>query len=102
MLNISQDGVDIANRFFEVISVLKESGRIRGLQTFTRRHGLNYGNMATVKSNITTRSLKPEYIKYLVEDYGVSCEYIILGILPMFKPSSSKTAISQTQDNAEP
>jgi hypothetical protein len=43
MLDIPPEGVAITKRFFEAIDMLKAQRRIRGLQTFTRAHGINHG-----------------------------------------------------------
>jgi len=95
MLSISETGIEISQRFFLAIETLKHQKRIRGLQTFTRKHGLNYGNMNTLKNHITTRSLKPEYLAFICEDYGISCEWLLLGKGDMFIQISSKNEESQ-------
>lgn len=78
----------IADRFFYVIDVLTERKVIRGLQTFTRRHNINYGNMNTLKNNRTRWGMKTEYLAFLAQDYGVSCEWLLLGNGEMFLPGS--------------
>ena len=69
----------IADRFFYALELLAERKVIRGLQTFTRRHGINYGNMNTLKNNRDRCALKTEYLAFLAQDYGVSCEWLLLG-----------------------
>lgn len=78
----------IADRFFYAIDVLSERKVIRGLQTFTRRHGINYGNMNTLKNNRNRWALKTEYLAFLAQDYGVSCEWLLLGNGDMFVAGS--------------
>lgn len=58
---------------------------MRGLQTFTNKYGLNRWNINTVKWNPEKSVLKPEWIVYLVRDYGISSEWILLGKGDMFK-----------------
>lgn len=78
-MNISKEGVETTKRFFEAIQALREQGKIRGLQTFTRRYGMNYWNMTTLKNCPETHILKPECLCYLVRDYGVSAEWLLTG-----------------------
>ena len=78
----------IADRFFYAIQVLSERRVIRGLQTFTRRHNINYGNMNTVKNHRDRWSVKTEYLAFLAQDYGVSCEWLLLGNGEMFVDGS--------------
>jgi hypothetical protein len=42
-LNIPDCALDISDRFFKALDVLKEQRKIKGLQTFTKEFGLNYG-----------------------------------------------------------
>lgn len=83
-MNISKEGIDISNRFFQAIAILKEQKKIRGLQTFTRRYNLNRWNVNQVKFHPDRSVLKPEWIVYLHNDYGISVEWIILGKEPIF------------------
>ena len=83
-MNISKEGINVTNRFFEAIVMLKAQKKIRGLQTFTREYGINRWNLNTVKSNPERSVLKPEWIVYLVRDYNVSAEWILLGKGGMF------------------
>lgn len=83
-MNISPEGVAITKRFFEAINMLKAQKRIRGLQTFTRAYGINRWNLNTVKSQPEVSVLKPEWIAYLVRDFGISSDWIILGKGGMF------------------
>lgn len=78
----------IADRFFYAINLLVERKVIRGLQTFTKRHGINYGNMNTLKNNRTRYALKTEYLAFLAQDYGVSCTWLLLGDGDIFLPGS--------------
>lgn len=84
------DRIAINKRFFHTLDVLRQMRKIRGLQTFTKEHGLNYWNFTTLKNN-PTGFLHPEYLKWLVEDYDVSAEYLLLGTGCMFNYSKSQT-----------
>lgn len=84
-MKISSEGIEITKRFFEAIDVLKAHKEIRGLQTFTRIYDIHRWNMRVVKLHPETSVLKPEWIAYLVRDFGISAEWIILGKGEMFK-----------------
>jgi len=88
MLKTSQQGIEITNRFFEALDILRANKAIRGVNTFAKRHGINQGNLATLKNDPTNRILKPEYIAYLVEDFHISADWILLGVGPMFRQFS--------------
>lgn len=72
-------GIEITKRFFEAIDFLKDTKEIRGLQTFTRRYDINKWNMLTLKKDPMNRILKPEYLSYLVRDYGISADWLLTG-----------------------
>lgn len=78
-MTITQEGININKRFFEAIGILKASGVIRGLQTFTRRHNINRWNIVTVRNNPGNSFLKPEWIYFLCQDYNISLEWIFYG-----------------------
>lgn len=83
-MNISPTGVAITDRFFEAIDILRSQKKLRGLQTLTRNHGMNYGNVAFIKSHRDTSVLKPEILAYIAKDYGISCEWLLLGTGSVF------------------
>lgn len=78
----------IADRFFYALEVLANRKVIRGLQTFTKRHNINYGNMNTLKNNRDRWAVKTEFLAFLAQDYGVSCEWLLLGNGDMFVKGS--------------
>lgn len=84
-MKISQEGIEVTKRFFEAIDMLKAQKVIRGLQTFTREHDINYWNITTVKNQPEVSVLKPEWIVYIVRDFGISADWILLGRGGMFK-----------------
>ncbi|MBO4550210.1 MAG: hypothetical protein J5733_05710 [Bacteroidaceae bacterium] len=78
-MTITQDGINITKRFFEAIEILRLDKYIRGVQTFTRNHGINYWNMMTIRKEPDKHILKPEYILWLCDDYNISLEWIMNG-----------------------
>lgn len=93
----SQDGIDITRRFFKAIEELKARKEIRGLGTFTNRYNINRWNLITVRDNPENSTLKPEYIAYLVDGYGVSAEWLLLGKGGIFA-QKPKFRIVQVED----
>jgi hypothetical protein len=78
-MNISREGIEVTNRFFEAIDMLKAQKTIRGLQTFTTKYELNRWNVNTVKWNPEKSILKPEWMVYLVRDYNISADWLLTG-----------------------
>ena len=89
-IKIAPEGVAITKRFFLALETLQMQKKIRGLRTFTERYGLNYWNVNTLKAEPERRLLKTEYLTYLVRDYGVSAEWLILGTGPMIIEPQTK------------
>lgn len=84
-MNISDEGIQITKRFFDAIEVLRANKEIRGVQTFTRNHGLNYWNVMTLRKEPDKHILFPDYIKWLCDDYNVNLEWIFYGTGAFYK-----------------
>lgn len=84
-MTIQPEGVAITKRFFEAIDTLCSMRRMRGLQSFTRTYNINRWNLITVKNDPEGHILKTECLSYLVRDYGVSSDWLLLGEGDMFK-----------------
>jgi len=69
----------IINRFFAALQALKANKVIRGKQTFTRRYNINRWNMNTLEKNPASDSFQVAWLTYLINDYGVSAEWLLTG-----------------------
>lgn len=78
-MSIPKEGIEITKRFFLALDTLKNERKIRGIQTFTRAHGINRWNLITVRNTPDRAALKVEYIHYLCKDYHISTHWIIFG-----------------------
>jgi len=84
---------EIQKRFFEALDMLIGSGKIAGLKTFCSAHDLHrpkYSNLRTFNKDNTKKGTGYKFIDidalaYLVDDYGVSAEWLLLGKGGMFK-----------------
>lgn len=73
------DSQAIIKRFFEALYHLKSLRIIRGKQTFTTRFGINRWNMNFLEKNLTSDIFQSAWLTYLVEEYGVSPEWLLTG-----------------------
>lgn len=89
-MSVSAKGIEITNRFFQAIDILKAQKKIRSLREITEKYGLNYGNFYTMRKHPETYILKPELIASLAKDYNVSSEWILLEIGEIFKHEKRK------------
>lgn len=79
-------------RFFQALDMLIDQKRVTGLQTFCNKYGLHrakYSNLRTFARNPNRTSryklIDLEAVIYIVRDYGVSADWILLGLGGMFK-----------------
>lgn len=84
------DRIAINKRLFHTLDVLRQMRKIRGIRSFTELHDINYWNFITLK-NEPTHILHAEYLKWMVEDFDVSAEYLLTGTGCMFNFNKSQT-----------
>jgi hypothetical protein len=84
--------VEIQKRFFEALDMLISSGKIRGLQTFCDEYKLHRPKYSNIKNHLYKPSDGTGYkfididaLSYLVADYGISSDWLLLGKDGMFK-----------------
>ena len=58
--------------FFEALYRLKDDGKIRGKQTFTREFDINRWNLNKLEKNLASDIFQPAWLTYIVKEYKVS------------------------------
>jgi hypothetical protein len=83
---------EIQARFFQAIDMLIESGKIKSLNSFCEHYGLHrpkYSNIRSYSKDQTKLGTGYKFIDidalaYLVADFGVSSDWLLLGKGGMF------------------
>ena len=88
----TEDSQKIVRRFFEALQVLKRERIIRGKQTFTARYGINRWNMNTLEKEPSRDIFQPAWLTYLVNDYGISPQWLLTGEGDIFTNEDTKGA----------
>ena len=83
MFTISQTTLEINDRFFQAVDALKRKRLIGGLKEFASLYNANLGNLYTMKGQ-RSGAVKAEYLAFLVRDYGISSDWLLLGRGDMF------------------
>ena len=78
-----EEHVAITGRFFEALAWLKESRRIRGLQTFARSCCVDRRSLRRLKEQPDKYSLKVGWVVHLVREYGIKSDWLLTGEGPM-------------------
>lgn len=69
----------IVGRFFEALTWLKESKRIRGFKTFTDRYGIHRRSLQRLQKDPSTNDFKAVWLAFLVVDYGINAQWLLTG-----------------------
>lgn len=88
----TEDSRVIADRFFAAIQKLKDERVIRGVQTFTRRYGINRRNFITCSRDTSRDIIQLAWLGYLVRDYGVSPAWLLTGEGEFYRRKNKKPA----------
>lgn len=75
----------IVIRFYEAVGFLIENKHIRGVQTFTKKYGINRWNFYTVKEQPESGMFEVGWLENIVRDFGISAEWLLTGNGPMIK-----------------
>jgi hypothetical protein len=81
----TEDSKKVVERFFEVLAILKMKKVISGKVTFVKRYGINNRNFWLLEQNKSRNIFQVSWLSYLVNDYGVSAEWLLTGNGEMFK-----------------
>ena len=83
---------DIQIRFFQALDLLIESKELKSLAAFCNEYGLHrpkYSNIRTLskegKPGTGYKLIDIDALAYLVKNYGISADWLLLGIGGMFK-----------------
>ena len=74
-----EEHISIIDRFFEALAWLKESRRIRGLQTFARSCGVDRRSLRRLMAQPEKYSLKVGWVVHLVREYGINADWLLTG-----------------------
>lgn len=75
----TEDSIQLVNRFFGALDALKETKKIRGVQTFTNKYDIDRRNLLKMRANPETYTFQAAWLMYLVQDYGVSARWLLTG-----------------------
>ena len=65
----TEDSQKIVRRFFEALYRLKDDGKIRGKQTFTREFDINRWNLNKLEKNLASDIFQPAWLTYIAVSY---------------------------------
>jgi len=80
----SDESIKVIRRFYEAIDKLIETGKIRGIQTFTNKHEINRRNFIFVEKNPQSNMFQIAWLGHLIRDYKVSSRWLMTGEGQMF------------------
>ncbi|WP_276893625.1 hypothetical protein [Hallella bergensis] len=75
----TDETINLVARFFDAIYQLIERRLIRGKKTFCDRYGINRWNFNTCEKTPESGMFKLSWLTYLVRDYGVSADWLLVG-----------------------
>lgn len=88
----------IVKRFFEALQILKAHKIIRGKQTFTTRYGINRWNFNTCEKQPERDIFQVAWLAYLVDDYGVSAQWLLSGTGAFFEADNLRAKRSNERN----
>lgn len=89
----TEESQAIVKRFFEALYRLKDDGKIRGKQTFTREYGINRWNLNSLEKDPKRDIFQVSWLSYLVKDYNVSPMWLLTGLGSFYQRKKSKIII---------
>lgn len=88
----NNDSVKIVERFFLALETLKADRLIRGVATFTKKYGINRRNLYILRHETSRDIFQVAWLAYLVNDYGVSADWLLTGAGPFYRLPMKITA----------
>jgi len=83
--NTTQVGQQIVMRFYIAINELINRKELRGVQTFTRLYGIDRRAFKRIEANPQMKSFDCGWLHYIVKDFNVNPDWLLLGKGSMFK-----------------
>lgn len=83
--NTTLAGQQIVTRFYIAIHELINRKVIRGVQTFTRMYDIDRRAFKIIEANPQRKMFDTGWLSYLVKDFNVNAEWLLLGKGSMFK-----------------
>lgn len=80
-----QTNEDIVARFFMALDALYAAEEIRFFADFERRVGITHAQLYKQRKDFSRKILQPQWLAVLVEQYGVSADWLLLGRGRMFR-----------------
>lgn len=93
---MEQDTEELVARFFDALERLKADKVIHGIQTFTRRYGINRWNLLRLRDEKTSGVMRPVWLVYLVRDYKVNPHWLLLGEGDFYIPGVTADIVRYT------
>jgi len=84
----SPESQEIIARFFEALDYLIENKTIRGRKTFATIYQIDYRNFLRTHKNPASQSFQMAWLKYMVEDFGISAEWLLTGSGTIIRPKN--------------
>jgi hypothetical protein len=83
---------EIQERFFQALNLLIESGKIKGMQSFCTEYDLHRPTYSNIRTMVTDgkpgtgyKFIDIDALSYLVDDYGISADWLLSGRGGMFR-----------------
>ena len=93
--------VKIIERFFQALEALITTNVLRGIQTFTTKYGINKRNFYTARKEPERDIFQMSWLAHMIEDFGVSAQWLMTGVGGMFGNNSYPFQIKQNLLNVK-
>lgn len=78
------ESIKVVERFFDAVESLIACGRMKNYQEFIDRYGIIKSKFYDARRNKERKLLQISWLAYLINDYGVSAEWLMTGKGKMF------------------